>query len=405
METERRIKTTQLQTHLKQFEPATIPYGDISIDVISDPHTLPREIKEDIVEEIRPITQKGFGENQPVDPKEVRSRTVDPKISLLLLARKKDTGQIIGYFSTRVLNGDTIHLHASVFHPEHQGGGNYPFVKLMALGLEKQKMELHGLKPKYISAQSFQPDVICNLVAHEGMLPAPLHPRGSQAELQRQAERTSTALDGDGNYERTTGIRRRALKLKRAKGMADATESEIQDALLKLEKKPALKEKVEKILKNLERSRGDALLLNRKLDKSKKNDIQFAVDQLVPKELHPLLLAELLLGQHRQLIQEVSIDRSTALPFKQTPTISVLQIKVKPENLNLLGLTEAIENQIKLRTAFGLAWSGSSQSRTSETDFPQFNQLGPTIRVPLGPTVPGLLKILKRNLKQGEQRS
>lgn len=386
-----------LQTRMARFEPLKIDYGDYDIHVISDPHTLPTRTKNKIVKRFRTVTQLSFGRKKPAEVEEVEHRLVSPNVSLLLLVEHKQTKQFVGYLTTRVLGDDTIHVHASAFDPQHQNWGGYAFAKLAAIALERQKMQLHGKTPRYVSAQSPFPDVLVKLAEHDGMLPAHLHGKNRRA-LKNQASKLTEILGSNTLYEEKTGIRRGAIGFDARSGEKPQDEQferkidleEIEKALRKLSD-PKVCAKFRTIFQDMNAAKGDTVLSLRRFDREQEQRIRES-EQLIHPHLQPMVMAELLLGRHRKYIGDIKVRTDLKMPGTNIPMEKMLELNIRPQNLDLNGLSNALKQEMKRRTTFGNMWKGIGQPS------PEFRQIGPKILIPLGPMVAPFLQILRDNL-------
>ncbi|MBI2445262.1 hypothetical protein HYV43_02635 [Candidatus Micrarchaeota archaeon] len=392
--TAREPPTPLLQTKMARFEPLKIDQDDYEIHVVSDPYTLPYKQQNEIIREIREVTQKY---RPDAGRKEIRFRTVDPHISLLLLVREKKTGKAVGYFSTRTPIADTIHLHASVFDPKHRDLAFYGVCKLLAQALERKKMQMHGQTPHYVTAQSQEPDVLVKLAAHDGMLPAPLHGEGAKA-LNAQAARVSKALDADVAYDGSTGIRIGGLKaMGDEKSRPKPLKPEaIEMALRRVEgtKKKALRD----VLNAIDRPRGDAALAILRIDREHEEKIN-AAESLIPTHLHPLMQAELALGIHRQHVDEIKIHPDIRIhPTGQK--LKLMEINVDANKVNWAGLQADLQHEKEERTPLGMALQGHAADQTWERTAQNHAAIvpaSPKMLIPLGPMVTPFLRILSRN--------
>jgi|GEM_PF-4244495 len=400
MESVKAERIPVLQKAMARFEPLKIDLNDYQIDVISDPHTLTFRQKNGIIREIRDVTKTYRPE---ASRKEIAFRTVHPDVSLLLLVRETKTGKAVGYFSTRTPTDDTIHLHASVFEPAHQKLAFYSFSKLLAQALERKKMQLHGRTARFVTAQSQEPDVLTKLAVHDGMWPAHLHESGVRS-LKMQAIHVSQALDADAQYDTQKGIRiggLRALGGKKRKPKPLTTNT-IEAALRRLD--GSKRRRLRQVLNAIDRPRGDAALVIRRIDREHEEKLKTA-ESLIHPHLQPLLVAELALGAHRQDIGDVRIHPDIAIhPTGQK--LKLMEINVDAGRVNWDGLNADLQKEKRSNTPLGMALQGRAADATWERTAHNHAYIvpsSPRMLIPLGPMVAPFLRILSAKVKRKKE--
>lgn len=321
------------------FDHPVVPYGDFRIHIISHPYGKSARFKRQLEHHLIPVTREGFGNVRDPTRKEIAERTTHPSISLLIYvdevtgkARKKETTRPVGYFSTKNLNGNTVHLLASVIAQEDQRLAWYPLCKRIAMALGPAQLRLEGGQPAFFTAQSAYPYIHRDLFA-DGMMPAQLH--AENATLADHLSDVADALGPHDGFEKNTSIRRGAFDFDSHAGKSEKEVEKLVSEEMKKIGDPELAEQYAKLFDAMDPR--DALMAIRRYRGVPDRSLGKELAELVKdRGVHEQVLAELLAGGHRRDIQRVDVAFDQKNPYTGLYVPKpIVTIRFKPQRWNL----------------------------------------------------------------------
>ncbi len=328
------------------FDHPIIPYGNYRIHIISHPSGKPSTFKQRLVRHLLPVTREGFGGVREPTVREVHERATHPSISLLVYvdevvsrSKRREKTRPVGYFSTKNLHGNTVHLLASVIARQDQRLAWYPLCKRIAMALGPAQLRLEGGQPAFFTAQSAYPYIHRDLLADD-MKPAQMH--DENGILAQHLSSVADALGSHSGFDADTSIRHGAFAF-------DAHEGKNTEEVGQLILEEIQKMRTPQIARAYQRlfhlmGPNDALMAIRRYRGPADHALRRELSALVKEpQIHKQVLVELLLGSHRRDIEKVDVEFDPVNSVTgQTINRPVVTIQFKPKRWDYDGFLQAL---------------------------------------------------------------